>query len=272
MDLSNKTELLELAKALRPISQRAAELRIDWLLIGAAARDIILGHMYGMRVSRATFDVDVAIQIQTWDQYSALSDALIAKDGAKLDANAKQRLHFPSSSQIDLVPFGGIEEHGEVQWPPKADPVLGVHGLREAYEQSVLVLLPEQLEIRIPTVEYFVCLKLFAWSDRHDRKPRHDSVDLADVLGNAEQLIELGDLYDYHEPAMKAGDYDSTRAVLQVLGERLNRTLHSRTSDRLKAILTREVNEDGRLELMRELGGEKEWMFLLRALLRGLGS
>ena len=169
------------------------------------------------------------------------------------------------------MPFGGVEEHGEVQWPPKADPVLSVHALREAYEQSLPVVLPEKLEIRIPTIEFFVCLKLFAWSDRHDRKPRHDSVDLADALGNAEQLIELGDLYDHHESAMKACDYDSTRAVLQVLGERLNRTLHSKTKNRLLAILKREVDEDGRLELMRELGGEEEWMHLLRALLRGLG-
>jgi len=43
----------------------AAE-RQGYFLIGANARDILLFHVFGIRTTRATHDVDFAIALETW--------------------------------------------------------------------------------------------------------------------------------------------------------------------------------------------------------------
>jgi predicted nucleotidyltransferase len=269
-DLSSRNELSGLSDTLRPVTARAAELRIAWLLIGAAARDLILGHLRGMPASRATLDVDVAIQVETWEEYGALRKSLVEKDGARAHPRKRQRLVFPGGDQIDLVPFGSIEEHGEIAWPPDSNPVLSVRGLREAYQQSMRVVLPGPLEIRVPSLESHLCLKLFAWHERHRRKPKHDSADLADFLRSADRMIELEVLYEEYEPVLRENGYDPARAVLQILGKQLKGTLLRETRCALVTILHGEIDEDGKLELLRELGPGPEWLPSLRALLRGL--
>lgn len=262
----------ELSQALRPIAARAAELGISWILIGAAGRDLIFGQVRGLVASRATKDVDIAIQVETWGEWSSLRKALIEKDGARPHSGAKQRLILPGEAHIDLVPFGDIEEDGIIEWPPDSNPIMNVRGFREAHEHSVPIHLPGPLQVFVPTVETYLCLKLFAWHDRHVEQPRHDSADLADLMNHADEFITLEELYDNYPSAMEESESDPTRGALQAMGQRLRDVLLPVT--RLEAIrlLEREVDEDGHLELLRELGSHSECLERLQALLRGLSD
>jgi len=45
---------------------------VEPLLVGAAARDLLLVHVHGQRVRRATKDVDFAVAIASWEAYEQL--------------------------------------------------------------------------------------------------------------------------------------------------------------------------------------------------------
>jgi predicted nucleotidyltransferase len=47
------------------------------LLVGAAARDVLLVHFHGVAILRATEDTDVAVAVRDWDSFLALRQRLI---------------------------------------------------------------------------------------------------------------------------------------------------------------------------------------------------
>ena len=45
---------------MREVDTVAKDLRLPYFLVGAMARDVLLGHVFGLNPGRATRDVDVA--------------------------------------------------------------------------------------------------------------------------------------------------------------------------------------------------------------------
>lgn len=265
------SERTALESTLASLDRQTKRLAIRWLLIGAAGRDLILEETTGRRPARATHDVDVAVLATTWDDYTALRNALVEQERATNDRDNQQRLYLPNGSPLDLIPFGGLEQESTVAWPPDGEPILNVRGLQEAMVHSISVNLKGEQEVQIPSIEMFLCLKLLAWKDRHAEKPMHDSVDLGEVLSYAEDIISLDELHERHVESFAANEWDAGLTVMQVLGERLQRILRPETSSILSAILVEELDEEGRLTLVRELGSDRT-LPKLRALLQGLQS
>ncbi|MCX2525196.1 hypothetical protein [Larsenimonas rhizosphaerae] len=86
---------------------------VEFVLIGAKARDLILHHVYGAPVQRATFDVDIALQVSDWPAFQAVRDALIAQ-GYSATATEHRLVHEPGG-YIDIIPFGEIaNEEGHI--------------------------------------------------------------------------------------------------------------------------------------------------------------
>ncbi len=50
LDLSNRSELRELAQLFREISPVLDELTTSWFVIGAVARDLLLHHGFGLPI------------------------------------------------------------------------------------------------------------------------------------------------------------------------------------------------------------------------------
>lgn len=50
---------------------------LPWFLVGATARDILVHYFQGIPVERATTDVDMGIQIGSWDEFNELKQQLI---------------------------------------------------------------------------------------------------------------------------------------------------------------------------------------------------
>lgn len=240
------------------------------MLIGATARDLILARGYGLRSTRATLDVDIAVRVDGWSDYEALKVALVEQDGALEDPNRRHRVILPGALQLDLVPFGGVEADGMVAWPPDSDPRMNVLGLTEVFERPVMVRLPGGLELRAPSVHGYLALKLLAWLDRHDAMPRRDAVDIADLMTRAGAFVALEVLYDDHFPQLEVNDFDPHRAALEVLGARMSADLRPRTRASLVELLNRETDESGRLELVRDMRAGSSGLAQLRSLLRGL--
>jgi len=64
---------------LRAVSEEATNIGIDYMVVGATARDILMTHVFGIDTRRATHDVDFAVAVENWDQFEQLKSALAAR-------------------------------------------------------------------------------------------------------------------------------------------------------------------------------------------------
>jgi predicted nucleotidyltransferase len=118
---------------------------LDPLLVGAAARDLLLVNVFGQRVRRATKDVDFAVALPDWSAFAQLKEHLIRDHGFAGDARQQHRLVFRaegrgSGTPIDLVPFGALQVNRHtLVWPPEMDVYMTVAGFAEALESAQLV-------------------------------------------------------------------------------------------------------------------------------------
>lgn len=110
------TELLDISNELdagtvaiyREVADVAAALAIDYLVVGASGRDLILGQAYGVDIQRARNDYDLAFEVGGLAQCQALRTALFAK-GFK-PSNQTQRLASQRGVDIYLPPFGDFAD------------------------------------------------------------------------------------------------------------------------------------------------------------------
>jgi predicted nucleotidyltransferase len=160
---------------------------LDPLLVGAAARDLLLVHVFGQRVRRATKDVDFAVALASWEAFEQLKERLIRDHGFADEPMQVQRLVFAAEgagagTTIDLVPFGGLQvDRHTLVWPPEMDVYMTVAGFEEVLGSAQLVELSEGLVVKVASLPGLVILKLFAWGDRRQRDAK-DAVDFNTLL------------------------------------------------------------------------------------------
>lgn len=110
-------------------------LGISYVVVGAAARDLVLHYGYGAAIQRATNDVDFAIKVPDWTAFDAVKKKLM-EQGFK-ETRQQHRLISPSDTVIDIVPFGELEnEQASIAWPPKGDMTMCVLGFKEACDNA----------------------------------------------------------------------------------------------------------------------------------------
>ncbi len=143
LDITNKVDANTLA-VLLSVADAAQHLGIPFFVIGATARDLVLHHHYGARISRATHGLDFAIQVPDWPAFEALKTNLL--DSGFAETNTSPRLNTVKGGWIDLVPIGPISSDGKaVAWPPKSDFVMSILGFSEAYDHALQVTITERL-------------------------------------------------------------------------------------------------------------------------------
>jgi predicted nucleotidyltransferase len=175
-----------LMRVIAAVQAGAVAMGVELLLVGAAARDLLLVHVYGHRVRRATKDVDFAVAIASWDAYEQLQKRLMDHHGFRKDSRQLQRLSFAepgegSGTTIDLVPFGELQvDKQTLLWPPEMN-VMTVAGFEEALRAAVEVELAANLTVKVASLPGLALLKLFAWSDRSPQETK-DAVDFHTLL------------------------------------------------------------------------------------------
>lgn len=55
--------------AISTIATVARRLRLPYCRVGPIARDVLLGHVFGLHSRRATRDVDIAWALEDWEQF-----------------------------------------------------------------------------------------------------------------------------------------------------------------------------------------------------------
>ena len=82
--------------------------------VGATARDLLPYHVFGHAVTRATYDLDFAILVDSWEQFAIVKQLFLDIPGFTDKGRNAQRLYYqPAGGSfetiIDMIPFGKLE-------------------------------------------------------------------------------------------------------------------------------------------------------------------
>jgi len=216
------------------INYHTGELGIDYLVVGAMARDLVLVHGYGSAVERGTRDVDFGINVANWDEFHALKDRLL-DSGFKFDPQKMHRLTRDDEAglpwEIDIVPFGEIaDEDANISWPPDQGFVMNVLGFAEAIEYALEVQVSDDPDIVIPVASPAgICvLKLVAWLDREAQLKAKDATDFEYLIRSYLKIPEIHEAL-YEEGHAEAQDWDEAKASAMKLGQDASRVASPET-------------------------------------------
>lgn len=227
---------------LKLVDRVVREQRLDYFVTGATARDIVLYGVFGIDTGRGTLDVDLAVALDSWPQFDAVKDSLLATGAFKPDRTTTYRLFYQDRPgqrgyPLDLLPFGGVEQRpNEIAWPPDLSVVMNVAGYREALAASQEVQAEPGFLVRVASLPALAILKLFAWAARGSENSK-DALDLAILLrqysaaGNEDRLFgeELG--------LLEAVGYDVDLAGARLLGKDAARITTTATRKYVLALL-----------------------------------
>ena len=184
------------------------------MVVGAWCRDILhsaLGHRF---LTAATRDLDLALALSSWDAYRTLAASFVRVG----DTGIRFRI---AETDVDLLPFGDIEDPQGVVEPPTRRQALSVWAFDEVFSASLPLALTGTLTIRIPTAAGYAATKLGAWLDRSEWHENKDATDLALILHwYAESAVILDRLYDTQvgQDVLIAEDADVALAAAHLLG------------------------------------------------------
>lgn len=202
LDLTKRTGVPVSEEVLVELATVCRKSGVEMLVIGAAARDLVIHARQQTEPVRATHDVDIAVAVRTDAQFQVLSQLLSRK------RSAPHRFSV-SGIEVDIIPFGGNESDRTVRFDDGSR--LDVTGIREAHSTSVLVRLPKGTEVLVASPAALTALKILAWSERHDDNPK-DGLDLAVILSALSESPFDDEVWN-DEDALDATDADIIAAA-----------------------------------------------------------
>ncbi len=237
--------------ALRTITEVCRYRQVQWMLIGALAREIQLVENAGISPGRATDDIDIAVLVESWEEFDELRQAFIST-GRFAATNLIHRLRSEPAGGIvgrnlDLVPFGALQSNNAddqavIRWPPDASVIMSVVGFEEALQAS-MVHHVDDFSIRIASVPGLAILKLIAWLDR-GRETAKDAADFEMILVNYEHVIGSNRYFDDESDAAEAFKFDVATTCAWLLGVDMRAIATASTSTSLERALTADIHFD----------------------------
>lgn len=221
LDVSRKLDQVSI-DLLLAVDSAAAALDVSYCVIGAFARDVVLGLCFGIDTGEATRDVDFGLMMDDWAQFEELRARLMAHKGFAEYRGIPHRLTYRGVRQLDIVPFGGIEQKsGEIAWPPEFTTVMSTIGLRQAHARALQIIIAEGRSLPFASPAALALMKLIAWSERGSSVHRKDARDLSLLLMNYLRVGNEERLYTEHAALLDEADFDFSAAGARILGRDL---------------------------------------------------
>ncbi|RRQ45674.1 nucleotidyl transferase AbiEii/AbiGii toxin family protein [Chryseobacterium sp. SC28] len=246
MDYNISSEKLEhplLKKLLDELIPVFQKLEIKFFIIGATARDIII-ELHGEKSGRRTQDIDIAIVVDKWEEFSTIEKEIIQLSNFEKDPKQQQRFLYLNDFQLDIVPYGGITTaEDKIFWPPDQSFAMTVLGFEEAEKDLVRIKIDDTLEIDIVSLAGIFILKLVAWKDRH-HKGNKDADDMGFILLNYLNIHEERAAMEHYEEVYEIEEFTITKAGSALLGIDINILLSDNDTNKakLKTIIETEIN------------------------------
>lgn len=240
LDISKKIEPKAVA-VIADLNTTMLQANVEFMIIGASARDMVFEDAFGIRTTRATMDTDFAVHLATWAKHTAISEALLASKRFTKDVKQRQRYHHINGHQIDVVPFGDLEDHpGMISWPPDGDFEMSTIGLKEALSNALDFCIRTVPELTVKVCPPFgmAALKLISWNDRKQSpQGAGDAQDLAFVLRNYADVDSIHPEGVASIADVPPEDLDYERASAWLVGKHISQLMRKGTSQRLINIL-----------------------------------
>lgn len=240
------------------IANIANQQNIRFFVIGATARDIVFEYGYNIPAPRMTKDIDLAVQVATWDEFQNLKNALIAT-GQFSESTMAQRLHHQSQIPVDIVPFGTIAPDGKtISWIPDGNFEMSIIGFDDAYQAAQTVRLRDNPAVDIPvaTPAAIVILKLIAWQERPKERGK-DATDLVFLLRNYLAAGQTDRLAEHHSDLLD-NDFDFEPAGARLLGRDIANMVSATTKQVLHEILSAETGEQKHYRLVEAMTNRQD--------------
>lgn len=176
---------------------------IDFYLVGAIARDIHLSSNEQLTSLRGTKDVDLAISISDGGQYNKVKAALVDTNLFEAHKTETIKLIYKSSIEVDLLPFGEIEQPNRSVSLTDPTFVLNMPGFTEIYPFVRNFEIGNGQVIKVCNMEGIILLKLIANNDRPQRTKY-----ITDIEHIIQSYFELysDDIYIQHYHIMELYD------------------------------------------------------------------
>lgn len=155
-----------LVDVLRHLSNSFQKLGVDFIVIGATARDILFQTLAKGQSKRKTRDIDIAIAVGCWPDYNSIIARLCNSEYTK-SSDQTQRLLY-GLYEIDIIPYGQIASADEIiYWPPKGATAMSVKNFSEVVKAAITITIDSEFSIRVAPLHGLFLLKLNAWLDRN---------------------------------------------------------------------------------------------------------
>lgn len=248
---SNKFINPLIKEILQELSKLLYQRNIDFYLIGATARDILM-QIHNQKSSRATRDLDIAIGITNWEEFIALEEQLCRNTKFNKDHHNTQRFTY-DGFPIDFVPFGDvISQNDQIFWPPNQEIAMSILGFKEASEDTKEVIIDQEFSIKVASLAGIFLLKLVAWHERNIEGNK-DADDLAFIIQNYFNIYTdrfFQDYLDYVDD-----DFSMEKATGILLGEDLKSILshHPESHTKISDILSKEIQKKEESRLIQQI-------------------
>lgn len=244
-----------LEDVLTHVSKAAMAIGIDFYLAGAVARDYHLSKDSSYEPSRKTEDIDIAVMVATEEEFILLKQQLLAT-GFFEEHQEPIKLIYKSSIELDLLPFGDIEDAGVTTlMHPKAF-TMDMPGFMLLNEHTENAAWSNNINVRVCSIEGIVLLKLIANNDKPQR-----TKDLIDI----QQIIKLyfdvysDDVYEMHFDVMELYDTNDRDYKQKICAHVIGR--------KLKTILSKDPQLLQRITSILQQDKDAFWSELLKGLL-----
>ena len=219
---------------------------LDILLLGAFARDLLFWYTHGIECSRETMDVDLVVQLKSWDAYHEFRAALLCAGFIGEGKAHPEKLRDTSTGvEVDLLPFGEIAEDGQTVVWPEDNSRWSVVGIQDAYDHALRFEIPDGKAIhiiRFISLPALVFLKIVAVHDRPEARFKKDTMDIGFVIRNYLQVGNKDRLMSYpHEDIYKDIGSDLDRATARLLGRDMNAMMSVNTKKYVIDLLEKDV-------------------------------
>jgi predicted nucleotidyltransferase len=206
---------------LRDVNVVAHDLQFPYFVVGAMARDILLEGVFGIDIGGGTRDVDLAVAVKDWTQFAIIKERLVETGKFRVAADQAHKLHYHARQgmqgyPLDIIPFRGAEQPGNVLIWPREEKEMNVVGYEETLAASALVQVEAGLQVHVASLPGLALLKVFAWADRGQTNSK-DARDLAILLRNYAAAGNEDRLYGDELGILNAVDHEWDLAGARLL-------------------------------------------------------
>ena len=231
----------------------ADSLSIPFFVVVAFSRDLILKHYYGIEPRRKTGDIDLGVEVASWEQFGKLTESL-TETGRFSATEEKQRFRC-GTILIDILPFGPITgKDKKISWPPEHEIIMSMVGFEEAYEYSVTVRLSSDpvLDIKLSHLSGLAIMKLVSWKENYPNRKR-DAEDVLFMMQTYDEAGNLDRLYEEELALLEDEGFDTRLAGIRLLGRDMRKICDPETFRMIKEILDTETEEMSRYKLVTDM-------------------